>query len=237
MFERQAMRDPYQVLITGASRGIGLEFCRQYAQDGWRVLACCRHPQHAEALHALASASHNTQVLALDVADFAQIEALALQLKGQAIDVLINNAGVYPDSSLLHIDDEEWLHAFRVNSIAPFKMAKAFAPHLAASRLKKLATLSSKMSSLDDNTSGGSYIYRSSKIAANMVMKNLSLDLKPLGIAVVTLHPGWVLTAMGGPNALIEAQTSVRGMREIVQDLSLASTGRFVAYDGKEIKW
>lgn len=227
----------HRVLITGANRGIGLEFCRQYLDDGWQVLACCRNAQHAEVLQDLAIANPNLQIFDLDVADFAQIDALALRLKGQEIDVLINNAGVYPDSSLMHIDDEEWLYAFQINSMAPFRMAKAFAPHIAASRLKKLATLSSKMGSLDDNTSGGSYIYRSSKAAANMVMKNLSVDLRPLDIAVVTLHPGWVLTAMGGPNALIEAHTSVMGMREVIQNLSLSTTGQFIAYDGKAIKW
>lgn len=229
------MTATYQVLITGANRGIGLEFTKQYAQDGWHVLACCRNPQQATALQALAKAHANIQLFSLDVADFAQVDALALQLKDQKIDVLINNAGVYPDSS--SGDADAWLEAFKINSIAPFKMASAFTPHIANSQLKKLATLSSKMGSMDDNTSGGSYVYRSSKAAVNMVMKSLSIDLKPLGIAVVTLHPGWVLTDMGGTNALIDRQTSVSGLRQVIQDLSLSNTGRFIAYDGKAINW
>lgn len=231
------MNATYRVLITGANRGIGFEFTKQYAQDGWRVFACCRESQHAIDLKALAKAHSNIQILSLDVADFAQIDALALQLKGEKIDVLINNAGIYPDSSLNDADPNDWLDAFKINSMAPFKMAAAFTPHIANSHLKKLATLSSKMGSIDDNTSGGSYIYRSTKTAANMVMKSLSIDLKPLGIAVVTLHPGWVLTDMGGTNALIDTQTSVSGLRKVIQNLSLSNTGQFIAYDGKAVNW
>lgn len=226
-----------QVLITGANRGIGLEFTKQYSQDGWSVLACCRDAKHASDLQILAKAHANIRLLSLDVADFTQIDALALQLKDEKIDVLINNAGVYPDSSFGAANTEDWLDAFKVNSIAPLKMAEAFTAHIAKSELKKLATLSSKMGSLDDNTSGGSYIYRSTKTAANMVMKSLSIDLKPAGIAVVTLHPGWVLTDMGGSNALINTQTSVAGLRKVIANLNLTNTGKFIAYDGKEIAW
>ena len=228
---------PYHILITGTNRGIGLEFVKQYATDGWNVIACCRDPQSATALQALASAHHNIQIMPLDVADFAQIDALALQLKGQKIDVLINNAGVYPESSLGHVNYESWATAFKINSMAPLKMAEAFMPHVAASRLKKIVTLSSKMGSLDDNTSGGSYIYRTSKTAVNMVMKSLSIDLKPNGIAVVTLHPGWVQTDMGGPNGLIDTQTSVTGLRKVIANLALANSGKFIAFDGEEIAW
>jgi NAD(P)-dependent dehydrogenase (short-subunit alcohol dehydrogenase family) len=227
----------YQVLITGANRGIGLEFTQQYAQDGWDVLACCRDPQHAGTLQALAKSYANIRILLLDVADFAQIDALALQLKNDKIDVLINNAGVYPESSLADADTEDWLEAFKINTIAPLKMVTAFTTHVANSELKKIATLSSKMGGMSDNTSGGSYIYRSTKTAVNMVMKSLSIDVKPAGIAVVTLHPGWVLTDMGGSNALINTKTSVTGLRQVIEDLNLSNTGKFIAYDGKEIAW
>lgn len=183
----------------------------------------------------LAMSDANVQILSLDVADFVQIEALALQLKDQKIDVLINNAGVYGDTRVG--DADEWLNSFKINSIAPFKMATAFTRHIANSQLKKLVTLSSKMGSMDDNTSGGNYGYRSSKAAVNMVMKSLSIDLKPLEIAVVTLHPGWVLTDMGGPNALIDVHTSVSSMRQLIQNLSLNNSGQFITYDGKVINW
>lgn len=231
------MSKNYQVLITGANRGIGLEFVSQYALDGWNVLACCRTPSTATALQALAKTYSNIQVLPLDVEDFAQIESLAMQLKDSKIDVLINNAGIYPESDLTDISTNDWLKAFKVNSMAPLKMAMAFSSHVANSQLKKVATLSSKMGSLEDNTSGGSYIYRSSKAAANMVMKSLSIDLRPLGITVVTLHPGWVQTEMGGSNALIDTKTSVSGMRDVIERSNLDSTGQFIAYDGKPIPW
>lgn len=231
------MEKTYQVLITGANRGIGLEFVRQYAEAGWNVIACCRDLAQATGLQELVTTYPDIQAYALDVADFAAIEDLAATLKGVKIDVLINNAGVYPHSDLEHADPENWLHAFKVNSMAQFKMATAFMPHVAASQLRKMVTLSSKMGSLDDNTSGGSYIYRSSKVAANMVMKSLAIDLKPYGIAVATLHPGWVQTEMGGPDALIDTRTSVSGLRQVIEDLNLNNSGRFVAYDGKLINW
>jgi NAD(P)-dependent dehydrogenase (short-subunit alcohol dehydrogenase family) len=225
------------VLITGSNRGIGLEFVKQYAEEGWQVIACSREPASARELQALAQQHKNIQLQALDVADFMQIDALALQLKDEKIDLLINNAGVYPASSLNNVDYEAWALAYKVNSMAPFKMVEAFTPHIAKSTLKKVATLSSKMGSLDDNTSGGSYLYRTSKTAVNMVMKSLAIDLKPFGISVVTLHPGWVKTDMGGPNGLIDTATSVTGLREVIANLTLNNSGKFIAYDGKEIAW
>ena len=234
---KEKIMSSHLVLITGANRGIGLEFTKQYAADGWRVLACCRQPQSAAALQALAAAHSNVEILALDVADFKQIDALALQLKDTAIDVLINNAGVYPSSGFGDVDYDDWAEGFKINSMAPLKMAEAFVQHVTRSQLKKIATLSSKMGSLDDNTSGDSYSYRSSKAAVNMVMKSLSIDLKPYGISVVTLHPGWVQTDMGGSNAMISTVTSVTGLRSVIEQLNIASTGKFIAYDGKEIAW
>ncbi|HEY3300973.1 MAG TPA: SDR family oxidoreductase [Methylophilaceae bacterium] len=226
------------VLITGANRGIGLEFAQQYAADGWQVLACCREPSSAKALSTLATQfADKITVYALDVEDFSQIEALAETLAGHAIDVLINNAGVFPHSEFGDLDADAWALAFKINSIAPLKMAEAFTSHVARSELKKIVTLSSKMGSMDDNTSGGSYIYRSSKAAVNMVMKSLSIDLKPYGIACGVLHPGWVQTDMGGPNGLINTQQSVSGLRQVIEQLSLENAGRFIAFDGKEIAW
>jgi NAD(P)-dependent dehydrogenase (short-subunit alcohol dehydrogenase family) len=227
----------YTVLITGAKRGIGLEFAKQYAEDGWKVLACCRDPVDAPDLLALAQKNVNIQVVTLDVMNFKQVEQVADTFQHTPIDVLINNAGIYPDSRFGDVDMDEWSTAFKINCMAPLKLAEAFQANLAKSQLKKLATLSSKMGSIDDNTSGGSYIYRSTKTAVNMVMKSLSIDLAPAGISVVTLHPGWVLTDMGGPNALINVQTSVSGLRNVINKLSLVNTGKFIAYDGKEIPW
>lgn len=231
------MTETYQVLITGANRGIGLEFVRQYAEAGWNVIACARDLSDAGELQTLASHHPNIDTHALDVTDAGAIKTLAATLKNLRIDVLINNAGIYPDSDLNHAETSSWLQAYTVNSIAPFLLATAFLPHVAASSLKKIVTLSSKMGSLDDNTSGGSYIYRSSKAAANMVMKSLAIDLQPYGIAVAVLHPGWVQTEMGGPNALIDTKTSVVGLRQVIEGLDLHSSGQFIAYDGQRIHW
>lgn len=228
----------YRVLITGTNRGIGLEFAKQYAAGGYRVIACCRDPLNASSLNALAKASGGRlSVHALDVADFSQIERLASELSGQAIDLLINNAGFYPTSSFGSIDYSDWQKAFLINAMAPMKMAECFVSHVAASRLRKIVTLSSKMGSIADNGSGGSDLYRTSKAAANMAMKNLAIELKPRGIATAVLHPGWVKTDMGGANAPLAVEQSVAGMRAVIDRLSAESSGRFIAYDGREIPW
>lgn len=234
---REIKMSAYQVLITGANRGIGLEFTKQYAADGWKVLACCRTPAKASELNRIANTNNHVRVLSLNVADFAQIDALAIQLKDENIDLLINNAGVYPQSSFGDTHYDDWASAFKVNTMATLKMAEAFVQHITRSQLKKIASITSKMGSIDDNTSGDSYSYRSSKTALNMVMKSLSIDLKPYGISVVTLHPGWVKTDMGGHNALIDTRTSVTGLRDVIDQLNLNNSGRFIAFDGNEIAW
>lgn len=228
-------------LITGANRGIGLEFCRQYAADGWRVLACSRLPERSDALNRLASQYPELiKVHALDVADHVEIERLAQVLADESIDLLINNAGIYPDSDKSgfgHTDYAEWVQAFRINTMAPLKMAEEFATQIARSRQKAIITITSKMGSIADNGSGGTYLYRSSKAAVNMVVKSLAIDLKPLGITAVVFHPGWVKTDMGGPNALISAEQSVSGMRQVIGRLTMAESGRFFGYDGQDIPW
>ena len=227
------------VLISGANRGLGLEFARQYAAAGWQVLACCRTPAQAEALNVLASKYPQVQVHALDVAELTAIDALAQKLQGVPIDLIINNAGIYPDrqSGFGQIDYDAWMMAFLVNTMAPLKIVEAFVSNLEHGHGKLVATVSSKMGSLDDNTSGGCYLYRSSKSAVNMVMKSLSLDLAARGILAVILHPGWVQTDMGGPNAWITAEESVSGMRRVLENVTRKQSGRFLSYDGSEVPW
>jgi NAD(P)-dependent dehydrogenase (short-subunit alcohol dehydrogenase family) len=229
------------VLITGANRGIGLEFCRQYAADGWRVLACSRHPEKSDALNKLAAQYPGViKTHVLDVADHAQIESLGQALANEAIDLLINNAGIYPDSDnrgFGHIDYQEWMRAFRTNTMAPLKMAETFAAQIARSKQKTIVTITSKMGSIADNGGGSYYLYRSSKAAVNMVVKSLAIDLKPAGVTAVVFHPGWVKTDMGGPNAMISAEQSVSGMRQVISRLTLADTGKFFGYDGQVIPW
>jgi len=228
-------------LITGANRGIGLEFTRQYAEDGWRVIACSRIPEKSDALNGLAARyADRIAVHALDVADHPQIDELAKSLSGVTIDLLINNAGIYADShdgTLDQVDYDAWARVFRVNTMATLKMAQAFLPHITGGSHKKIVTISSKMGSIADNTGGGSYLYRSSKAAVNMVIKTLSIDLKPAGVIAIVFHPGWVKTDMGGPQALISVTQSVSGMRRIIGRLSMADSGKFLAYDGQPVPW
>ena len=229
------------MLITGANRGIGLEFCKQYAVAGWRVLACSRRPEGSEALNTLvASDSEQIIVHALDVGNHAQIEKLAESLSDESIDLLINNAGIYntsPTGTVGNADYEAWMHSFLINTIAPLRMVQAFTSQIARSGQKTTVTISSQMGSIADNTSGGSYIYRTSKAAVNMIVKTLAIDLKSAGITSVALHPGWVKTDMGGPNALISPTESVSGMRNVINHLTLADSGKFIAYDGKVVPW
>ncbi|MCL5668970.1 MAG: SDR family oxidoreductase [Gammaproteobacteria bacterium] len=228
------------ILVTGTNRGIGLEFARQYAADGWRVYACCRHPDKARALQQLAEKHKNISLHALDVADHKQIDALAGELHGVPIDILLNNAGVYAgnsDESLGSLNYPAWEKSFRINTLAAAKMAEVFLENVARSEQRLVAALSSLMGSMADNGSGGSYLYRSSKAALNAVMVSLAVDLKPRRIGVLILHPGWVKTDMGGPNAEISTETSVRGMRAVMDKFKLKDSGRFIAYDGEELPW
>ncbi|QOJ23685.1 MAG: SDR family oxidoreductase [Gammaproteobacteria bacterium] len=229
------------LLITGANRGIGLEFVRQYAADGWHVLACCRKPATADTLNRLTS-QHPDQITvhALDVTDHQQIAQLANALSGQSIDLLINNAGVYPPArgdTFGRTDYAAWQHALEVNTMAPLKMSETFIKQIARSELKTIVTITSKMGSIADNRGGGSYIYRSSKAGVNIVIKSLSIDLSPQKIIAVVLHPGWVKTDMGGSGALITAEQSVTGMRRVINSLTLQDSGKFYAFDGQEVPW
>ncbi len=227
------------ILITGSNRGIGLELCKQYAKDNWQVHACCRNPQTANELNSLAENHHNITIHQLDVADTQQIKKLATQLENTAIDILFNNAGVYgqKDAWFGNTDEEKWLHCFQINTIAPMKMIEHFIQQIAASEYKTIATMSSKMGSMADNGSGGSYVYRSSKAAVNAVMVSAAIDLKPQNIKVAILHPGWVKTNMGGPNAEISTVECVNHLRDILKNLSLETSGRFFDIDGSIIPW
>jgi len=228
-------------LITGANRGIGLEFSKQFAADGWRILACCRYPEKSDALNKLAAMyPDQITVHTLDVTNHEQINRLAQTLASKSIDLLINNAGVYPDPmgySFGDTDYEAWAQAFLINTMAPLRMAEEFADHIKRGNQKIIVTITSKMGSVADNNRGGSYIYRSSKSAVNMVVKSLAIDLKSIGITAVLIHPGWVRTDMGGPDGLISTKQSVSGMRNIISQISLADSGKFFAYDGQIIPW
>jgi NAD(P)-dependent dehydrogenase (short-subunit alcohol dehydrogenase family) len=222
-------------MITGANRGIGLEFARQYAADGWRVLATCRNPRGAKELQAV---SGDVRIHALDVIDEYQLPALAKSLADEPIDILINNAGVSgPDDSFGNTPTNDWLETLRINAIAPLHVAEQFIGHLERGQRKLIVNITSKMGSIADNSSGGSYIYRSSKAALNMVSKSMAHDLKAKRIIVVVFHPGWVKTDMGGPQALLPVKASVSGMRAKIATLTAADSGKFFNYDAKPLPW
>jgi NAD(P)-dependent dehydrogenase (short-subunit alcohol dehydrogenase family) len=228
------------VLITGSNRGIGLELARQYAKAGWRVYATCRDPENALDLIRLAATSGGlVSVHPLDVTDPVQIRSIAAHLRDIPIDILFNNAGTdgQRGAQFGQTDEGRWLETFRMNTIAPLKMTEALVDSVAASRRKVVATLSSRMGSIADNSVGASYVYRSSKAALNAVMKSAAIDLKPRQVTVIVLHPGWVKTDMGGPNAQISVEESVAGIRQVLERATLADTGGFFSYDGTVIAW
>ncbi len=227
------------ILITGSNRGIGLALTRYYAQLGWQVYACCRRPESADALNELARHNDKISIHSLDVTDTQQIKNLANKLTGIPVDILFNNAGVYGpyDVYLGNTDEAQWLQCMRVNTIAPLKMVEHFTDHVAMSHHKLIATMSSKMASMDDNGSGGSYLYRSSKAALNAVMKSAAIDLLAKQIKVAILHPGWVRTDMTGPEAEITPQESVVRLVKNLAAVSLDNSGSFIDIDGSVIPW
>lgn len=227
-------------LITGANRGIGLEFAAQYYADGWQVFAAARNPEPALELQKLAGrAAGKVKILPLDVRDAPSISH-ARDLAGNAtIDHLINCAGVYGGSrqQLGKMDYDAWTDTLAVNTMGPMRVTEAFIENVAASHHKLVVSLTSGMGSIADNTSGSFIAYRSSKAAVNMVMRSLAIDLAPRGVACIVINPGWVKTRMGGPQATITAAESVRAMRKVFQNIGPGQSGHFFNYDGHEYPW
>ncbi len=222
------------VLLTGANRGLGLEFSRQYAEAGWRVVATCRDPRNAEALRGVPG---NVEIHDLDATDFAGVHRLAKTLGDTAIDVLIANAGIVGPREMTSdaIDAAAWAEVFRVNAMAPLALAGAFRKHVARSDQRKAVAISSRLGSMAANTDGGLYVYRSSKAALNAVWRSFAFDNKALVAAV--LHPGWVRTDMGGASAPVMPADSVAGMRRVIAALKTKDSGSFFAYDGEALPW
>jgi NAD(P)-dependent dehydrogenase (short-subunit alcohol dehydrogenase family) len=227
-------------LITGSNRGLGLEFARQYAADRWQVYATCRNPNSASELRKLADASdQNVQVLALDVTDLASIKAAAAALDGQAIDLLLNNAGVGGPrgQTIGNIDYDAWAKVLDVNTMGPLRVSEAFVENVARSERKLVVTLTSGMGSIGDNTSGGAFAYRSSKAAVNMVMRSLAIDLAPRGITCLVINPGWVQTDMGGPHGTQTPAEHISKLRRLIEDLGPEHSGKFFNHDGRVFAW
>ena len=227
-------------LITGANRGLGLEFARQYLANGWRVYGACRNPSSASELSRLADKSdHKLRIMPLDVTDLASVKSAAARLDGQAIDLLLNNAGVGGPrgQTIGNIDYVAWEKVLDVNTMGPMRISEAFVDHVARSKRKLIVTLTSGMGSIADNTSGGSIAYRSSKAAVNMVTRSLATDLAPLGITCVVVNPGWVLTDMGGPHATMTPAESVKRLRDLIETVGPTQSGKFFNHNGREYAW
>lgn len=217
-------------LITGTNRGIGLEYCRQLQSQGHEVIAVCRSP--SEDLQNLGVKIESD----VDLTDTQAVQKLVQKLDGKQIDVLINNAGIVERISLDNLDLDSIRRQFEINAIAPLNFTKALLPNLKSG--SKVIMMTSRMGSIDDNTSGGSYGYRMSKVALSMAGKSLSVDLKPKGIAVGILHPGLVKTRMTNfSDSGITTETSVKGLLDRIEELNLDNTGTFWHAKGEILPW
>ncbi|MDH3991814.1 MAG: SDR family oxidoreductase [Gammaproteobacteria bacterium] len=221
------------VLVTGANRGIGLELVRQMRARGHQVIGTARKPEQAMELK-----ETGARVVQLDVTDSNSIRAMAEQLKGQRIDLLINNAGMlgHNAQSFAETDFDQVIATFDVNSLGPMRVTQALLPNILAGSGKTVIQISSTMGSIANN-SGGYYGYRASKAALNMLNSSLALELADRGITSVVIHPGWVQTRLGGENAAITVEDSVTGMMQVIAKLGPEDSGRFLDYQGEELPW
>jgi NAD(P)-dependent dehydrogenase (short-subunit alcohol dehydrogenase family) len=217
-----------RALVTGANRGIGLEITRQLAESGWEVIAACRH--RSPELEAL-----GVRIEALDVSDDASVQALGERLRGVQLDLLINNAGILHGDGLDPLELDEIRRQFEVNALGPLKVTAALLDNLREG--SKVAIVSSRMGSIGDNTSGGSYGYRMSKAAVNAAGVSLSHDLRDRGITVLLIHPGYVKTALTGGRGLLEPSESARGVLALIERARLEDSGSFFHVDGSRLPW
>ena len=227
------------VVITGANRGLGLGFVKNYLGKNVDVVSTTRHLKSSKELLALKEKfPNNLEIFELDLLKESAGDILANFLGERPIDILINNAGVGSTNQHFEaVSPKPWLEVLKVNLIAPLMITQSIISNVKKGSDKKIYFLSSQLGSIGDNASGGMYIYRSSKTGLNQVVKSLSIDLKPQGITVVSLHPGWVKTDMGGPNAPVSIDESIEGMTQVIHTTDIRDTGRFLNYDGKELPW
>ncbi|MDB5556435.1 MAG: oxidoreductase [Rhizobium sp.] len=220
------------VLITGGHRGLGLELSRQFAGDGWQVIAAGRRPRSAEA---------GIEALALDLADERSIARAAASLASRPVDVLVHNAAIRgAEDGLASVETGDFLDTMRVNALAPLLLTRALLPNIAGGRRKVVAMISSRAGSNSEghiDNDDGDYAYRLSKAALNMAATKLAHDLKRDGIAVMAFHPGWIRTDMGGEHAELGAQDSAAGLKSLIENATLADTATFRTHDGLHVGW
>ena len=233
------------VLVTGANRGLGLEFVRQYLAGGCSVIGVCRDPAAADELRALGEIHQALDVFEADMSDTSSIDAFAREIGDRPIDILINNAGVFGPKRKADGDKRQtfgwidygiWLDVLRVNTLAPVKMAEALLDNVKNSAQRKIVTISSQLGSIGE-TDAGLYAYRTSKAAVNMGMATLAREAGAEDVIVVVLNPGWVRTDMGGDAAVLSAADSIGSLRERIAALSVEDSGAFIDHDGRRIPW
>lgn len=226
---------PGTVLVTGANRGLGLELVRQYAAEGWRVIATCRNPDSAVLLREVPGV---VRLYRLDLSYPEQVDQLALALDGEAVDLIYSNAAwAVKGEGLRQVTRETWDKALGINAFATLKLAQSLTDVLARSRYRTLVAVSSTMGGGRGGNDGGRYAYRASKAALNMIVKTLAVDLASRDIRVISMHPGWVRTRFGGLRAPLSVEQSVEGMRAVVAGLEAGDSGRLLMYDGREMPW
>ena len=229
-----------KILVTGANRGLGLGLVKKFLKNNEKVICTTRNiSKSKELILCKEKYNDNLEICELDLLDKDSPNILSKFLRNEPIDLFINNAGVIGHSAqhFKSVSLNHWLDVLKVNLIAPLLITQSIIKNIEKSSERKIYFISSKVGSIEDNKSGGMYIYRSSKTALNQVVKSLSIDLKPLGISVISLHPGWVRTEMGGPNALISVEESVNGMVDVISNTSIINSGQFINYDGTRLPW
>ena len=221
------------IMITGASRGLGLEFARQFYNEEYRVIATCRNPKNANELHTIG----DIDIHSLDVTDDKSVSNLADKLRGENIDILINNAGVIGQrEGFGRLDYDIWAETMDTNVFGPMRVAEAFRDNVMNSEKKQMIFITSRMGSITEAVPNA-YVYRSSKAALNMAVKCLSVELEQQGLIAVLFHPGHVQTDMGGQAAPVTPQKSIEGMKNQIVALTHDDNGRFLSYDGHQIPW
>ena len=221
------------IMITGANRGLGLEFARQFYNEGYRVIATCRNPKDANKLNAIG----DIDVHSLDVTEDKSVAILADKLRGENIDILINNAGVIGQrDGFGKLDYDIWAETMDTNVFGPMRVAEAFRDNVMNSKKKQMIFITSRMGSITEAVPNA-YVYRSSKAALNMAVKCLSAELEEKGLIAVLFHPGHVQTDMGGQAAPVTPQKSIEGMKNQIVALTRDDNGRFLSYDGHQIPW